>query len=398
MQRGYKVELDPNNKQLTMLKKHAGVARFTYNWGLDICKQSIQNKEKIPSAMDLHKQIVLLKQEKPWLREVSKCAPQEALRNLETAFKNFYRNCKNKSKSKGFPIFKSKKKNKESFRLTGTIKLLDNYVQLPRLGKIKLKEIDYLPKNSNILSATISEQAGHWFVSILVEQIAPIKVNKSEKIIGLDLGIKSLAVCSDGRIFENHRAMRNSLDKLKKLGRRVSKKQKGSQNREKARKQLARQHYRMACIRKDTLHKISSELTKTNSVIVIENLNIAGMLQNHKLARAIQDMGWYELRRQLEYKSDWYSCKIVIADRFYPSSQICSFCGVRKTDLNLNDREYICGECGNKIDRDLNAAKNLEKLYTVSSTEINTYGEESSGLVGKQSETIFDEIGIKQEI
>lgn len=382
VQRGYKTEIDPTDKQRTLLAKNAGAARYAYNWALEIKKKAMEAKEDIPTAMELHRRLnELKKSELPWMYEVSKCSPQEALRNCDLAFKNFFRKCKKKIKGKkGFPRFKSKKNGIGGFRLTGTIKVLDQHIQLPRLGKIRLKENGYLPKESKILSATVSEKAGRWFVSIQVEETIHEKY-KPEAVIGVDLGIKILVVCSDGTFFDNPKAFRSRLSKLQRLSRRLSRKVKGSKNRKKAAKRLARLHYKISCIRKDTIHKITTFLTKTKSKIIIEDLNISGMLRNRKLSRSIADLGLFEFRRQLQYKGLWYACEIEVADRFYPSSKRCSSCGNVKEKLQLSDRTYRCTNCGNEIDRDLNAAINLEQYSTASSSGINAFGDGSSGLV-----------------
>lgn len=377
IQRGYKTEIDPNNKQRTLLCKNAGAARFAFNWALNLKKQAFESKTKIPNSIELHRNLNDLKQtDFPWMYDVSKCSPQEALRNCDTAFNNFFRKCKQKTKGKkGFPKFKSKKNGLGSFRLTGTIKVTNSHVQLPRLGKLKLKEHDYLPLNAKILSATVSER---WFVSLQVEEtINP--PNKPEAVIGVDLGIKTLAVCSDGQIFKNPKALRSNLELLKRRSRQMSRKVKGSNNRKKAAKKLAKVHCKIANIRRDSIHKITTQLTKTKSRIVIEDLNVSGMMKNRKLSRAISDLGLFEFRRQLEYKGKWYGCQIDVANRFFPSSKMCSCCGAIKHDLTLADRTFVCEECGLIKDRDLNASCNLES-YTVSSTGINAYGEVSSGL------------------
>jgi putative transposase len=382
--RGYKTEIDPNNKQRTKLAKNAGAARFAYNWALNLKQLAFKDKTKIPNAIELHRELNELKKtELPWMYDVSKCSPQEALRNCDTAFNNFFRRCKQKKGKqkkgkKGFPRFKSKKSGLGSFRLTGTIKVASNYVQLPRLGKLRLKEHNYLPLNAKILSATVSERAGRWFVSLQVEEVLETKF-KPEVIIGVDLGIKTLATCSDGQTFPNPKALKTNLDKLKRRSRQLSRKVKGSKNRKKAAKRLAKVHQQIANIRKDSLHKITTHLTKTKSKIVIEDLNVSGMMKNRRLSRAISDIGLFEFRRQLEYKGKWYGCEIILADRFFPSSKSCSSCGWIKKDLTLADRTFVCDSCGLEIDRDLNASLNLES-YTVSSTGINAYGEESSGL------------------
>jgi putative transposase len=379
VQRGYKTEIDLNNKQMTLLCKNAGAARFAYNWALSLKKQAFESKTKIPNAIELHRVLNELKKtDFPWMYEVSKCSPQEALRNCDKSFDNFFRKCKQKIKGKkGFPKFKSKKNGLGSFRLTGTIKVTNTHVQLPRLGKLKLKEAGYLPIDAKILSASVSERAGKWFVSLQVEETV-YPSDKPEAVVGVDLGIKTLAVCSDEQTFANPKALKSNLERLKRRSRQLSRKVKGSQNRKKAAKRLAKLHYKISCIRKDSLHKITSQLTKTKSKIVIEDLNVSGMMKNRRLSRSISDIGLFEFRRQLEYKGKWYGCEIVVANRFFPSSKKCSGCGNIKQDLTLADRVYKCDNCGLEIDRDLNASINLEK-YTVSSTGINAYGEVSSG-------------------
>jgi len=383
--RGYKTEIDPNNKQLTLLAKNAGAARYAYNWALNLKKLAFDNKTKIPNSIELQRELNKLKKtELPWMYEVSKCSPQGALRNLDIAFTNFFRKCKQKVKGKkGFPKFKSKKNGIGSFKLTGTIKVSNKYIQLPRLGKLRLKEHDYLPLNAKISSACVSEKAGKWFVSIQVKETIEVPT-KDEAIVGVDLGIKTLAVCSDGTTFDNPKALKSNLGRLQRRSRQLSKKVKGSKNRKKAQRKLARLHYKISCIRKDTIHKITTHLTKTKSKVVIEDLNVSGMMKNRRLSRSIHDLGLFELRRQLEYKGKWHGCEIVVANRFYPSSKTCSSCGWIKKDLTLADRIFDCDSCGLSIDRDLNASCNLES-YTVSSTGINAYGEVSSGLASSKT-------------
>jgi putative transposase len=388
VQRGFQTELAPNNIQRTLFLKNAGAARYTYNWGLTQKKLAMDAKTKIPNNIELHRRLNALKPvELPWMYEVSKCAPQEALRNLDKAFDNFFRKCKAKKTGKhkgklGFPRFKSKKKGIGGFRLTGTIKVMSDRIQLPRLGTIRLKERNYLPTDAKILNASVRERAGRWYVAVQVEMEMPEPPVKPVAIVGVDLGIKTLAVCSDSEVFENPKALGKNLKRLKKLGRLVSRKEKGSRNRRKAADRLAKFHKKISDIRKDTIHKITSHLTKTKSVVVIEDLNVSGMMKNHCLARAISDVGFHELRRQLEYKGGWYGCQVVVADRFFPSSKTCCECGQIKTDLTLSDRVYVC-PCGNEIDRDLNAAINLERYITASSAGSYACGESSSGSTHK---------------
>ena len=399
--RGFKTELHPNNQQITALRKNAGAARMAWNWGLDQKKQALQNKERLPTARDLHRRLNLLKKtDYPWAYEVSKCAFQEALRNLDQAFSNFWKSRKGLRKGKrvGFPRFKAKKAGSGSFRLTGSIHVFENSIQLPRLGILRLKENGYLPQSGKILSATISQKADRWFVSVQVEIEQPIYdgVKDAHDIIGVDLGIKTLATCSDGQTFENQKPLKRGLKKIKRFSRYVSRKIKGSKNRRKATNRLARLHIRVANIRRDILHKMTTTLARTKRVIGIEDLNITGMMKNHCLAQAISDLGLFEWRRQLTYKAAWYGCRIVIADRFFPSSKRCHECGAINHDLTLADREWACMECGVIHDRDFNASKNLEYVAVSSTATQNACGEASSGVAVMPCETGFVEAGKRQ--
>lgn len=376
--RAYKTQIKPNNSQLTHLRQAVGNARFSYNWALSIKKTALESSSPIPNAIELHRKInVLKKSELDFLYLSSKCVTQEALRDCDKAFQNFFREIKKKNKKVGFPKFKSKKNDKQSFRLTGTIKVLDGYIQLPRLGKIKLFEKDYLPKDSKILSATVSKRADRWFVSIQVEEEYKEK-SQGNGTIGVDLGIKTLATCSDGTTYENPKALKKNLKKLKRKQRQLSRKKKGSKNREKAKNKLSKLHYRISNIRKDCLHKATSEIIQKNNVIILEDLKISNMIKNHKLAQAISDVGMYEFKRQVEYKSIWNRRLVIYADQYFPSSRQCSCCGHKKDKLGLGERTYSCSNCGMNMDRDLNAAKNLEQLYTPSSGEIYAFGDGSS--------------------
>lgn len=225
-----------------------------------------------------------------WMYECSKCSPQEALRNLDKAFDNFFRKCKLKKQGKfrgrgGFPRFKSKRKGIGGFRLNGTIKTFSDRIQLPRLGTIRLKERDYLPTNGKIFNATIMERAGRWYVALQVEIQKPEPPVKRQSLVGVDLGIKTLATCSDSEVFENPKVLGKNLKKLRCLSRLVSRKQEGSKNRRKAADRLARLHQHISNVRKHVLHKITTQLTKTKSAVVIENLNVSGMMKNRGLSR-----------------------------------------------------------------------------------------------------------------
>jgi transposase len=248
VQRAYKTELDLNDQQVTACRQHAGAARWAYNWGLQVKQKRYQATKKSPTAIDLHRELNALKKTAvPWMYQVSKCAPQEALRNLDAAFAHFFRRCALKKQGKwngtlGYPRFKTKKKRLGSFRLTDTIVVLDKAIVLPQLGRLRLKERRYLPtRGVQILSATVSEQAGHWYVSVQVEQEQAVPENTGP-VVGIDLGIKSLATLSDGTVIPNPRHLKRRLKKLKRLQRAVSRRQKGSKNRKKAVKKLAKLH------------------------------------------------------------------------------------------------------------------------------------------------------------
>jgi putative transposase len=338
--------------------------------------------------MDLHRELNALKQTSaPWLYEVSKCAPQEALRNLDSAFSHFYRRCQLKQQGKlrgkvGYPQRKTKKRGLGSFRLTGSIAVCADAIQLPRLGRLRLKERGYLPTTAKILSATVSECGGHWYVSVLVQQERVALVHRGP-VVGVDLGVKTLATLSDGTSESNPRHLRSCLKKLKRLQRAVTRKPKGSRNRCKAAERLGRLHRKVANQRANTLHQVTSRLAKTKSTVVIEDLNVAGMRKNHHLAQAIGDVGWGEFRRQLAYKAAWYGCQVLVASRWEPSSKTCSGCGWVDEDLTLADRTFRCEHCGQALDRDLNAAIIVAKLATLagrSSERQNACREESAGL------------------
>ena len=347
VQRAFKTELDLNDVQRTACARHAGAARYAYNWALARKIAAFKAGQKTPTAIDLHRELNALKKtELGWMYQVSKCAPQEALRNLDRAFDHFFRRVREKKAGKavkvGYPRFKSKKRGRGSFRLTGVIRVFDDAIQLPRLGRLRLKERGYLPTSGvRVLSATVSEQADRWFVSLQVEMEIPDPVGDAGKpVAGVDLGIAALATVSDGLVVENPRALRRDLVKLRRRQRCVSRRQKGSANRAKAVKQLAQAHRRVANVRQNALHQATSRLAKTKSVVVLEDLNVRGMLQNHHLAQAIADVGMAEFRRQLTYKGAWYGCAVVVADRFYPSTKRCSSCGHVKTEMSLG-RAYI---------------------------------------------------------
>ena len=376
--RAFKTELKPNNKQRSLFLQHAGACRFVYNWALRKKIDAYAAKVKYPTAYDLNKELTQIKQEQfPWMEGLSTKAIKQALLNCDKAFRKFFDACKaKKSGKKGFPRFKSRAKGIGSFTLYQVGKLTNSSIGLPCVGKVRLKEYGYLPTDQRVISATVSEQAGHWFVSVLLDMPDKVEtcVKDNHAVVGIDLGIKTLAVISDGQKFENLKPLKRNLRKLKHCQRYVSRKVKGSANRKKAVLKLGKQHYRIQNIRKDYLHKITTRLTRTKSVIVIEDLNVRGMVKNHKLAQAINDLGLYAFREMLDYKGERYGCRIQVADRYFPSSKRCSVCGNVNSNLALKDRSWACDSCGSHHDRDFNAARNLEQLAVGLTESINACG------------------------
>jgi putative transposase len=364
---GFKTELKINKQQKLLLAQHAGVARHAWNQGLALCQQVLihnrtnpDDKIKFPTAIDLHKWLVAaVKSTHPWYYEVSKCAPQYALRHLSDAFKSFFK------KVKGFPNFKKKGRH-DSFTLDGTIHIDHKKVRVPIIGWLKTYEL--LPFGYKPKSVTISKQADRWFISWKIELETSSSTSltnhqnlKKQEFVGVDLGINHLAILSTGEIFDGAKSYKKYESKLGRMQYLNRHKKVGSNNYRKAQIQIARLHRKISNIRKDTLHKITTYISKNHAVIGIEDLNVSGMLANGKLSKAIADMGFYEFRRQLEYKTQLYASKLVVVDRFYPSSKTCSNCGEKKSSLLLSQRRFQCDNCGFECDRDLNAAINLSQ-------------------------------------
>lgn len=373
----YRYELKPNKENCEALAKHAGVARFAYNWGLRQRIDLYEKEKKSTNAIAQHKLLNSLKTtEFPWMYEVSKCAPQEALRNLDRSFGNFFKGIKS-GKKVGFPQFKRKGVH-DSFRLTGAIRIKEKSIQLPRLGEIRLKEKTKV--KGRILSATISREADRWFVSIHVEEEREVPHPIENEATSLDMGLSCFGAFPNGAKLYAPKPLQKQLKRLKRASKKHSRKMKGSNNRKKSALKLARIHRKVSNIRKDFLHKESTKLAKTKSVIVLEDLDIKGMVQNCRWSRHIYDAGWGEFRRQLDYKSRWYGSRLVFAPRYFPSTKRCSCCHVINDKLSLSIRSWQCSHCQTEHDRDVNAARNLMIWSTGSSPGINACGDTSCGI------------------
>jgi len=366
------MNFDPTNVQRGQLASHAGAARSAWNWGLEQVKRSLDARvagdvtASVPNAIELHRMWNAWKKQPgncAWWTENSKCAYQEAFRDLDRACNAFWR-ARRAGRRVGFPRFK-KKGRAEHFRLTQPIRIQPYAVVLPRLGTIRTKEAT-IKVQGRILSASCRREADRWFVSLCVrvDQTDPVVVDGP--VVGIDRGLRTFGVLSDGEIIDNPRALEEGLRRLRRLNKEVARKRPGSRNRAKARMKLARHHRRMRNRRRDALHKATTRLAKSKRVIVMEDLYTAGLARNRHVARRLHDQGWAEFQSQLAYKTTWYGSRLLLASRFYPSSRICSNCGAVRAKLRLSERIYSCVSCGLRIDRDLNAATNLARLTEVS--------------------------------
>lgn len=362
IQRARKIRLNPTPVQEQYFRQAAGNARFAWNWAVSILRQARKDQMTLPLVGDLKSQFNRIKREEfSFMMLTTKCAPEGAFANLNRALRNYWndigkrKNGKRRKDGKrvGFPTFKSRKNGYGSFYLANDKFAVDGYgIRIPRLGWVNMTEP--LRFQGKILGATVSERAGYWFVSIQVQMPEPPRT-APERVLGVDIGITSLAVDSDGEVFENQKHLTKAQRKLRRMNRWLARKQQGSQNRKKAARKLARMHYRIANLRADALHKMTTHLAEKARTIALETLNVAGMLKNHTLARAIADASFGEIVRQLGYKAG----QVVLIDPFYPSSKTCNGCGCIHRDLTLANRTWVCPSCGGILERDVNAARNI---------------------------------------
>jgi putative transposase len=392
VRQAYRFALDPTPAQERALRSHAGAARFAYNWGLAKCQERYRAQRRWYSAMELHKLWNVEKKADSalaWWAENSKCAYQEAFRNLDRALRDFTDSRKGKRKGKrlGFPKRKKKGKSRDSFRFGGGVmRCAGSTVTLPRLGTLKTHEpTTKLARKiqdgtARILSATVSRTAQRWFVSfcVEVERDAPESHPRPGSAVGVDLGVKTLLTGVDdlGRVTEvrGRKPLRSSLRGMRRASRAHSRKRTGSANRRKSAARLARVHARVANQRGDALHKATTALSRRYETVVAEDLNVTGMIASKKLARAVSDQGFATARRMLGYKSAREGGTLVVADRWYPSSKTCSGCGSVKAKLTLADRVYQCDACGLVLGRDVNAARNLLSLAASGAESLNACG------------------------
>lgn len=352
MFKAFKYRIYPTEPQKELIAKHIGSSRFVFNLALETKNAAYISNKHNYSPFDLIKQLPELKKECPWLKEVNSQSLQQAIHNMDIAFKKFF-------KGAGFPKFKSKR-DRQSFSIPQNVIVENNLFVIPKF-KEGIKISLHRPTQGIVKSATISiTPTGKYFVSILcdIKEDIPTKALITESTtIGIDLGIKDFAITSDGDVFDNPKFLRKAQNKLKYAQRKYSK-HKGKRTK----KKIAKLHEDIVNKRKDFLHKVSTELIRENQTIALETLAVKNMVKNHNLAQAISDVSWSTFVSMLEYKAEWYGKNIIRIGQFSPSSKTCSKCGAINKELQLKDREWTCGSCNTLLDRDFNAACNIKSF------------------------------------
>jgi putative transposase len=373
----HKIALNPNAAQRLYFARAAGTARFAWNWALDRWQQEYALRREyccgpFPSEVSLRRELNALKRDRfPWMFDVSKCAVQEAIIDLGSAFRGFF------EKRGRYPRFKHKD-SRASFcaaNEAGTFRADGKRIKLPVIGWVRMRE--EVRFTGPLKRATVSCESGRWFVALMIDTDDVQPVAQPAAVVGVDLGVTALATLSTGEVIEGPRSHKAALKRLRRLNKAQARKRRGSANFRKAKRRLTKLHARIANIRRDATHKLTTDLTKTYEVIGIEDLNVRGMSANRHLARAVMDGGFFELRRQLDYKARLYGSRIVVANRWYPSSKTCSCCGVIKPTLDLAERMFRCTDCGFEAGRDHNAALNLAGM--AASLAVTACGENRAG-------------------
>ncbi|MFA5053446.1 MAG: transposase [Parcubacteria group bacterium] len=373
VQLAHRIRIYPSPEAEVYLRRSCGIARFAWNWALAQWQTKYAQGERGMSGFSLVKEFNALKgREFPWTAEVSKWAPQKAIQNLGDAFGRFFK------KTSRYPRFKKKGKSRDSFYVAAEhLKVSGRYLKLPKLTQ-PIKMAQALRFDGDLRSVVISrDSCGDWFASfsvVLPDSYVYPHLCKTQATVGVDVGISSLVTLSTGEKIENPRALRSRERKIRRLSKALARKQRGSKRREKARLALARVHRKVTRIRRDATHRVTSRLVRSFRVIGIEDLNVRGMMRNHRIARSLGDAAFRELRRQLEYKAPLAGSNVAVAARFYPSSKLCSACGAKRETLSLNVRVWEC-PCGAVHDRDENAAHNLDSVAQRYWETINARGE-----------------------
>ena len=383
MIRAHIIKLDPTYAQVAVFQQCIGTARFAFNWALSQWREQYASGLK-PSAAKLSKQLNAIKRDQfPWMWELPKTVVQQAIRNLGDAYENFFKSCTGKRSGRKFlpPVFKSRHKSKKSARIDngpGTFKFSQKAVTLPKIGDVRLCEP--LRFNGKPLSATLKYVGDRWWLVVQVELADTASVTHHGPAVGIDVGIDPALTLSTGEKFLKPNALPNGLSRIRRLNRRIAHQQKGSKNQIKLIKKLARIHWHVAQVRKDWQHKLTSAIAKRFSLVCLESLGITGLMTNHKLARAIGDVGWFTIKTQLRYKCS----KTQDVGRFYPSSKTCSSCRAPALSLSLGDKRWTCSVCGRMHDRDVNSALNIFnegiRLYTASCAGISACEVGGSGV------------------